>query len=230
MLISNSGGTAEVVDLALHLRTDGVPTIGMSAHDDSPLAESVSVHLRLAPPDATPDEACPWDLAPTTSTTLQLAAGDALALAAAEGRGFGPDEFARRHPGGALGAALRPIGSMLRFRVGAAWKRFRPPPIRTALRTAREASQGRRSGALLLTDDRGVLEGIMTDGDLRRLLLDNPEAIDGPAAESMTKSPRTLQEDQPLREAERLVRTHRVDEIPSWMQKDDPWACSMCKI
>ena len=53
-----------------------------------------------------------------------------------------------------------------------------------------------------------------TDGELRRLLLDNPEAIDGPAAESMTKNPRTLQEDQPLREAERLVRTHRVDEIP----------------
>ena len=213
--ISNSGGTAEVVDLALHLRTDGVPTIGMSAHDDSPLAESVSVHLRLAPPDATPDEACPWDLAPTTSTTLQLAAGDALALAAAEGRGFGPDEFARRHPGGALGAALRPIGSMLRFRVGAGVEAIpSSTPIRTALRTAREASQGRRSGALLLTDEHGVLEGIMTDGDLRRLLLDNPEAIDGPSAESMTKNPRTLQQDQPLREAERLVRTHRVDEIP----------------
>ena len=85
LLISNSGGTAEVVDLALHLRTDGVPTIGMSAHDDSPLAESVSVHLRLAPPDATPDEACPWDLAPTTSTTLQLAAGDALGLGRSRG-------------------------------------------------------------------------------------------------------------------------------------------------
>lgn len=215
LLISNSGGTAEVVDLALHLRTDGVPTIGMSAHDDSPLAESVSVHLRLAPPDATPDEACPWDLAPTTSTTLQLAAGDALALAAAEGRGFGPDEFARRHPGGALGAALRPIGSMLRFRVGAGVEAIpSSTPIRTALRTAREASQGRRAGALLLTNEHGVLEGIMTDGDLRRLLLDNPKAIDGPSAQSMTKNPRTLQEDQPLREAERLVRTHRVDEIP----------------
>ena len=215
LLISNSGGTAEVVDLALHLRTDGVPTIGMSAHDDSPLADSVTVHLRLAPPDKTPDEACPWDLAPTTSTTLQLAAGDALALAAAEGRGFGPDEFARRHPGGALGAALRPIGSMLRFRVGSGVEAIpSSTPIRTALRTAREASNGRRSGALLLTDENGVLEGIMTDGDLRRLLLDAPEAIDAPAAASMTKNPRTLQEDQPLREAERLVRIHRVDEIP----------------
>ena len=104
---------------------------------------------------------------------------------------------------------------MLRFRVGAGVEAIpSSTPIRTALRTAREASQGRRAGALLLTNEHGVLEGIMTDGDLRRLLLDNPEAIDGPSAESMTKNPRTLQEDQPLREAERLVRTHRVDEIP----------------
>ena len=209
--LSWSGETPELGNLLSYVKRFKIPLIGMTSNADSALGVAADVCLTL--PKA--EEACPYGLAPTTSTTLQLAAGDALALAAAEGRGFGPDEFARRHPGGALGAALRPIGSMLRFRVGAGVEAIpSSTPIRTALRTAREASQGRRSGALLLTDDRGVLEGIMTDGDLRRLLLDNPEAIDGPAAESMTKSPRTLQEDQPLREAERLVRTHRVDEIP----------------
>ena len=207
-----------------------VPTIGMSAHDDSPLAESVSVHLRLAPPDATPDEACPWDLAPTTSTTLQLAAGDALALAAAEGRGFGPDEFARRHPGGALGAALRPIGSMLRFRVGrggsdSVLHTNSEPPCGPPVKPAKAAAR-----ALLLTDDRGVLEGIMTDGDLRRLLLDNPEAIDGPAAESMTKVLARCRKTSHCEKPSDSSAPTGWMRFPSWMRKDDPWACSMCKI
>jgi len=216
LLLSYSGETEEVVDLALILKADGVPRLGISNDCQSTLARQCDVHLSLG----NLTEACPLNLAPTASTTTQLAIGDALALAVARRRNFGADDFQRAHPGGMLGVGLRKVTEVLRFRVGENLPVLADSlPLREALleaRTAGAAASGkpRRSGALVLVDADGRLSGVFTDGDLRRLVLDDPAALDRPIAEVMTARPKHLGVDDLVRDAERLVREHRVDEIP----------------
>ncbi|MFK7958914.1 MAG: SIS domain-containing protein [Phycisphaerales bacterium] len=212
ILLSYSGETAEVVDLGLILKTDGVPTIGMSRSDDSSLARASTVHLALG--DVS--EACPHQLAPTASTTAQLAAGDALALAASRRRNFTADDFHRSHPGGMLGAGLRRITELLRFRAGV---NLAVLPARGTVRAALDAAKpaddaARRAGAILLVDEDGRLAGLFTDGDLRRLVVRDAGALDRPVTEVMTPQPKHLTSASLVRDAERLVREHRVDEIP----------------
>ncbi|MHC4416249.1 MAG: KpsF/GutQ family sugar-phosphate isomerase [Planctomycetota bacterium] len=208
MLLSYSGETEEVVNLAAILKADGVSRLGISASSGSTLARLCSVHLSLG--DLT--EACPLNLAPTTSTTAMLALGDVLALALSQRRSFGADDFHRRHPGGMLGAGLRPVVDVLRFKVG---KNL--PVVRddVTVRGACEQTQtGRRPGAVVLVDVNGGLSGIFTDGDLRRLMLDDPKGMDRPIAEVMTRRPERLVVDDLVRDAVRLMRENRHDEIP----------------
>ncbi len=211
MLLSYSGETAEVVDLALILKADEMPTIGICRDESSSLARACTVTLPLG--DVT--EACPHNLAPTTSTTAQLAAGDALALALARRRDFTADDFHRSHPGGMLGASLRRITEVVRFRAGEGLPVLPAGETVRACLSAASAGDGRRrAGAILLVDEDGRLAGVFTDGDLRRLIVDDPAALDRPVSEVMTASPKRLPADALVRDAERLVREHRVDEIP----------------
>ena len=217
LLLSYSGSTEEVVNLALILKADDVPTIGISKTHDTTLAKACTAHLATG--DVT--EACPLNLAPTTSTTAQLAIGDSLALALSRRRNFTADDFHRSHPGGMLGVGLRRITEALRFRVGVNL------PVVSDQRTvgdalkevhaAAEASDSnvRRAGAILLVDGDGVLSGLFTDGDLHRLLVEDADsALAAPIAEVMTPRPKHLTADALVRDAERLIRQHRVDEIP----------------
>jgi arabinose-5-phosphate isomerase len=208
LLLSYSGETDEVVNLAAILKADGVPRIGISCSPDSTLARLSSVHLSLN--DIT--EACPLNLAPTASTTAMLALGDALALALSRRRSFGTDDFHRRHPGGLLGAGLRPVVDVLRFKVGR-----NLPVVRdnVSVREACEQTQtGRRPGAVVLVDEAGRLSGIFTDADLRRLVVNDPQGMQRPIAEIMTKHPEHLGVDDLVRDAVRLMRENRHDEIP----------------
>lgn len=208
MLLSYSGETEEVVNLAAILKADDVPMIGISSSHESSLARLSTVHLSLG--DLT--EACPLKLAPTASTTAMLAVGDALALALSRRRNFGADDFQRRHPGGMLGAGLRPVAQVLRFKVG-----HNLPVVRDDV-TVREActqtSTGRRPGAVVLVDEQGRLSGIFTDGDLRRLMLQDPGGMDRRISEIMTRRPEHLVMDDLVRDAVRLMRENRHDEIP----------------
>ncbi len=208
ILLSHSGETEEVVNLAAILKADGVPRIGVSSSHESALARLCTVHLSIG--DVA--EACPLNLAPTASTTAMLALGDALALALSRRRNFGAAAFQRRHPGGLLGAGLRPIVEVLRFKVGE-----NLPVVRDSV-TVREACEqtqtGRRPGAVVLVDDDGRLAGIFTDGDLRRLLVEDPRGMERPIAEVMTRHPAHLGVDDLVRDAVRLVREKRLDEIP----------------
>lgn len=214
LLLSYSGETEEVVNLASILRADGVPRIGMSQSDRTSLARLCDVHLALG--DLT--EACPLNLAPTASTTAMLALGDALALALARRRGIKADDFHKHHPGGMLGAGLRPITEALRFRVGHNLSVVRDHvPVRQAIREAAEtAGTPRRAGAIMLVDAAGKLSGIFTDGDLRRLFASDPTGslFDQPISSVMTRRPQHLTVDDLVRDAVRLVRERRVDEIP----------------
>lgn len=217
LLLSYSGETEEIVALASILRTDGVPCIGVSRDQDSSLGRLCDAHLALG--DIT--EACPLRLAPTASTTAMLAIGDALAVAAARRRDFDADAFHRHHPGGMLGAGLRPIAEVLRFRVGENVAVIRDEgTVREALAAA---TAERRTGAILLVDEAGRLCGIFTDGDLRRLMNQHGgEALDAPIAEMMTRDPRRLTTADLVRDAVQLVRDRRVDEIPVVDQEDRP--------
>ncbi len=216
MLLSYSGNTEEVVNLAAILRADGVKTLGLSRDNSTHLAELCTTHLAVG--DVT--EACPLNLAPTASTTAQLAIGDSLALALSRRRHFSADDFHRHHPGGMLGAGLRKITEVLRFRVE---ENLPVIPdhlsVQEALVQARKQAAGsRRAGAMLLVNRDGQLSGLFTDGDLRRLLVikeDDPTALlHQPIGEVMTPHPRHLTVNDLVRDAVQLIREHRVDEIP----------------
>ena len=208
MLLSYSGETDEVVNLAAILRADGVSRLGISTSDDSNLAKLCTVHLTLG--DLT--EACPLNLAPTASTTAMLAVGDALALAVSRRRNYDTDDFHKRHPGGLLGAGLRPIVEVLRFKVG---ENLPAIPDTVTVREACEKTKtGRRPGAVVLVDTSGRLSGIFTDADLRRLVLNDPNGMDRVVGAVMTRRPEHLLVDDLVRDAVRLMRENRHDEIP----------------
>jgi arabinose-5-phosphate isomerase len=209
VLLSYSGGTEEVVNLAAILRTDGIRRVGISCNHGTHLARLSDVHLAIG--DVV--EACPLNLAPTASTTAMLAMGDALALAVSRRRNFAADDFRRRHPGGALGAGLRGVTEVIRFRVGESAATV--PELATVAEALRAAGGGRRAGALLVVDAAGRLAGIFTDGDLRRRINERgPAALALPIREVMTARPATLAADALVRDAVQLVRERRLDEIP----------------
>lgn len=209
VLLSYSGNTEEVVNLAAILRADGVPVVGISCKHGTHLARLSDVHLAIG--DVV--EACPLNLAPTASTTAMLAMGDALALGVSRRRNFAADDFHRRHPGGLLGAGLKSVTEVLRFRVGE--NLLTVPEERTVAEALRQTGQARRAGALVVVDAAGRLSGIFTDGDLRRQLNDHGAAFLGRAMkEVMTPRPCTLAVDALVRDAVQLVRERRLDEIP----------------
>lgn len=208
VLLSYSGETHEVVDLAAILRADGVPRLGISSSSDSSLARLCDVHLNLG--DVA--EACPLQLAPTASTTAMLAIGDALALAVSRRRDFTADDFHRHHPGGLLGAGLRPITEALRFKVGE-----NLPVVSDSVTVAEaleQAAGDRRTGAIVLVDDAGQLSGIFTDADFRRLMRKDAKGMTKPVREVMTRQPLHLTVENLVRDAVQIMRQRRLDEIP----------------
>ncbi len=158
--ISNSGTTEEVVTLASIVKRLGATVIGMSGDTQSPLAEISDFHLDIS----VEKEACPLDLAPTSSTTVTLVLGDALAVALLEARGFTPEDFARSHPGGRLGKRLL-VHIKDIMHSGDEMPLCLPD---TSLHDAILQMTGKKLGATLIVDDKKTLMGIFTDGDLRR--------------------------------------------------------------
>ncbi|WP_236254369.1 KpsF/GutQ family sugar-phosphate isomerase [Mucisphaera calidilacus] len=218
LLLSYSGNTDEVVALAAILKQDRVPTIALVGPSGSDLQRLCDLTLRVGDVE----EACPNRLAPTASTTATLALGDALALAVSERRAFSPEDFHRVHPGGGLGRQLMPITEALRFTCGAEGNLpafHQTTTLGEAFRVAAETATRagvRRAGALIAVDDEGRLSGIFTDGDLRRLLSEKPgsDLLAIPLHEVMTRAPSTLNQQNNVRDAVRIMREKRIDEIP----------------
>jgi len=217
LVLSYGGNTDEVVALASVLKQDGIPVIAMVGKAECDLGRLASVTLRLG--DVT--EACPHNLAPTASTAAMLALGDALALAVSRRRGFAAEDFQKFHPGGGLGRQLTPVTEAMRF--VAVGEQANLPLISGgdtveqayAEATRVAADKGiRRAGALVIVDGAGRLAGIFTDGDLRRLVFENREALRQPVADVMTRSPRTLADTALVRDAVKLIREMRIDEVP----------------
>ena len=184
LMLSNSGETDELVALTPHLKREGARLIALTGNEQSSLAQAANVHL-----DAAVDtEACPLGLAPTASTTAALALGDALALALLDARGFSAEDFARSHPGGALGRRLLTrVADVMRS--GAAL----PVSALTATLADAIVEMSRKGmGMTAVVDAQGRVAGIFTDGDLRRCLDRIRDVAAVKVADIMTLSPRTI--------------------------------------
>jgi arabinose-5-phosphate isomerase len=187
ILISKSGESSELVALLEHLKRLGVCTIAITGNPESTLAKHTDVSL-----DAwVKEEACVLDLAPTTSTTVALAIGDALAVALLEEKGFKADDFARLHPGGALG---RKLLTQVRdvMVTGAAI------PVLTRSATMREAvvQLAERRGIAVIREENGTVAGVITSGDLTRLMEREDNVMPVPVTSVMTANPRMAHEDE----------------------------------
>lgn len=203
--ISNSGESNELAAILPVVKRQGVPLIAITGGPDSMLAR----HADIVLDSGVEKEACPLNLAPTASTTAQMAMGDALAVALLDARGFGAEDFARSHPGGALGRKLLTLVGDL-MRTGDEVPRIAPSATFSAL--MREMSAKGLGAAAVVSDDGRAL-GIFTDGDLRRLVETGADLRALTAAEVMHRDPRTVRADALGVEAAELMEQHRVNSL-----------------
>ncbi|WP_454738218.1 KpsF/GutQ family sugar-phosphate isomerase [Cupriavidus necator] len=199
VLISNSGETEEILRLLPSLQEFGNRIIGISGREQSTLARHSTVFLHL-PMER---EVCPNNLAPTTSTLLTMALGDALAVSLITLRGFKPLDFARFHPGGSLGRKL-----LTRVR-DVMHKRVPAVSPEAPLRQAIDAMTGGRLGLSVVLNE-GKLCGIFTDGDLRRAIERDSLALDRPVADFMTSDPVTIVADARISDAEAVMHARSI--------------------
>jgi arabinose-5-phosphate isomerase len=205
LAISNSGESDELAAIVPALKRIGVTLVAMTGRADSSLAEHADVVLS----SEVDQEACPLNLAPTASTTAQMALGDALAVALLDARGFREEDFARSHPGGSLGRKLLMHVRDL-MRSGDAVPRVAPQTPFTAM--LREMS-GKGLGFTAVADDAGRVLGIFTDGDLRRLIERGADLLALRAADVMHTGPKLVPEDALAVDAAQVMEQHRITSV-----------------
>lgn len=213
LALSHSGETDEILHLLPVLRRLGPKLIAITSNERSRLARAADVVL----PTHVKVEASAWGLVPTASTTAMLALGDALAITLSDRRGFTSEDFAALHPGGALGKRLT-------LRVEDLMRTATDNPIVREKETVRQVLlkiTRARAGSATVVGRAGKLTGIFTDGDLRRHAAD-PKVLAKPVASVMTRNPKTLPKGQMAVEALRILRAHRIDEIPIVDGRDRP--------
>lgn len=206
LALSYSGESDELLTLLPVFRRQGNPLIAMTGRPESSLARECDAHLDVS----VPAEACPLDLAPTSSTTASLALGDALAVALLEARGFTADDFARSHPAGALGRRLLlHITDVMHG--GDAVPRVSAD---TSLSDALAEMSRKRLGMTAVVDAHDRLLGLYTDGDLRRTLDDKTLDLRATRIEQvMTRNPKTIASDALAVEAARLMEAHQINAL-----------------
>ncbi len=206
LALSNSGETPELLLLLPHLKRLAVPLIVMAGKTDSTLGRAATVTLDVS----VPEEACPLNLAPTASTTATLAMGDALAVAVLEARGFTKQDFARSHPGGALGRQLLLHVEQI-MRTGETLPRVGP---QTRLGEGLLEMSRKGLGMTVIVDDGNRILGVFTDGDLRRALDAQVDVHSANMSEVMTSPCRTIAPQDLAAEAVHLMEVHRITALP----------------
>jgi len=205
LVLSNSGESEEIIVLLPLLQRQGVPIVAITAGAQSTLAQHALAVLDCS----VEQEACPLNLAPTASTAAQLAMGDALAMALLDARGFQAEDFARSHPGGALGRKLLTHLKDV-MRTGQQLPAVRPEAGLTEL--MREMSQ-KGLGATVVTNKQGGILGIFTDGDLRRLVESGQDLRSISAADVMKPNPRTISVNALAAQAAQIMEEHRITSL-----------------
>ncbi len=202
LAISNSGESDEIAAIVPAIKRLGVTLIAMTGKDESSLGRHADIVLS----SAVDQEACPLNLAPTASTTAQMALGDALAVALLDARGFREEDFARSHPGGSLGRKLlMHVADLMRSgdavpRVGAG----------TLMAEMLHEMTRKGLGFTVVCDDAGRVAGIFTDGDLRRLIETGADLRAMRAADVMSPNPKRVRDDALAVEAADLMEQHRI--------------------
>lgn len=207
MLLSSSGESDEVVQLVDPLRRIGASLVALCGSRLSTLGRNAAVVLDFGQPP----EACPLGLAPTASTAAMLAMGDALAMTLVKERGFNTEDFARFHPGGALGRRLMTVGEIMR-RGERVTVVARDVLTREALLAINQTPG--RPGAAMVVDGSGRLAGFFTDGDLARRLQQETAFLDRPIHEVMSPDPISVDQETLAADAFRILRERRVDQLP----------------
>lgn len=192
LAISNSGETHEVNTIVKNIRQIGIPVISFTGRSDSTLARMSDVIVDVG----VEREACPFGLAPTSSSTAALAMGDALAIALVHKRDFKEQDFFKFHPGGHLGARLRSKVRDIMIQGTMVPKVLSGTPMRVAI----EEMDTKNRGFVLVVDSHNVLNGILTDGDVRRLVRSGRSFMENPIDEFMTKNPKTIDENTSIAE------------------------------
>lgn len=206
LALSNSGETREMRDLLIYAEREGVPIIAITAKPQSFLASKATVPLIL-PRTA---EACPNQLAPTSSTTMTLALGDALAIAVMERTGFSREDFGLRHPGGALGMQLQRVTEYLGLH------REQANPVvgkDTLLPEVLKAVSDGRLGAVSVVDDDGKLVGVVTDGDIRRAVMTHKDVQTVRAEQMMGSAPLTVRPTDRVGLAVEILETRQISQV-----------------
>ncbi len=205
LALSNSGETSEILTIVPLIKRLGVPLIGMTGNPASTLATEAAVNLDVS----VSHEACPHDLAPTSSTTAALVMGDALAIALLDARGFTPEDFARSHPGGSLGRKLLlHVADIMHG--GAEIPRVEDS---ATIGQALIEMTNKGLGMTAITDDRGRLRGIYTDGDLRRTFESDLDLKSTPVTEVMTTGGITIGGDALAAEGLNLMERHKINAL-----------------
>jgi arabinose-5-phosphate isomerase len=198
ILISQSGETAELEPVIDHFQRAEIPIIAITGNAASMLAEAAAAPLVLPHwPEVGPEA-----VAPTTSTTMTLALGDALAMTVMQQKGFTRTDFGRLHPGGALGARLKPVRRLMHSGDSVPLTRESASMHDTIVEMS-----AKRLGVVGVTDDQGYLVGVITDGDLRRNM---ERGLDHAAAEFMTREPKTIAADALVDDALTLFDEHKI--------------------
>ncbi|MGV3659915.1 MAG: KpsF/GutQ family sugar-phosphate isomerase [Prosthecobacter sp.] len=205
ILLSYSGETSELLDLLPHFRRFDIPVIAITGGLQSTLAKNASVVLDVH----VTQEACPLNLAPTSSTTTMLVLCDALAMALLEARGFQSEDFAKLHPGGSLGRALLTRVSDV-MRSGDQLATIRPETI---VREALQAMTKARSGAAVVAHMDGTLAGVFTHGDFVRAFQRDNAISERPVSEFMTPRPVSIEAGKLAAEVLATLQHFRVDDI-----------------
>src|SRR5690242_16900927 len=198
ILISQSGETAELEPVLDHFQHVGIPAIAITGNSGSMLASAAATALVLPHwPEVGPES-----VAPTTSTTMTLALGDALAMTVMRQKGFTRTDFGRLHPGGSLGARLKPVSRLMHSGDAV--------PLtneNASMHAAVVEMSAKRLGIIGVVDDAGCLVGAITDGDLRRHI---EQGLDHTAAEFMTRDPKTIEADALVDDALPLFEEHKI--------------------
>ncbi len=210
IMLSNSGETEELVRIIPALSRRGVKIIAVCGEHSSTLAQEAEAVID----SAIECEACPLGLAPTASTATMMALGDALAMAVMHMRGFSVEDFAASHPGGALGRRLL---SRVSDAMHAGQETPRVAPTVTVLQCLLTMSHASVRGVVVVVDEAGHMQGLFTDGDLRRLMQsgeNRDELMDRPVSEVMTTNPVSVRPETLATEALRIMETREIDNLP----------------
>jgi arabinose-5-phosphate isomerase len=214
LALSYSGESEELLNLMPALKRFAVRVIGITGAPKSSLSRHADVVLNVR----VPREACPFNLAPTASTTAMLVMGDALAMAVLEARGFRRSDFARYHPSGAIGRAmLLSVKDIMRT--------GERNPVVTETATVKETLlvMGRaKAGSVSVVNRRGRLVGVFTDGDLRRHMAEDDAVLERRMGEVMTRRPISLREDALAAEALRVFNDRNIDDLVIVNRRGEP--------